>query len=62
MTILSAAVLLFLVLDPFGNIPFFLSTLARVEEARKQRVVARELLIALYELRVHLLLLQEGDR
>ena len=28
MTLFSAAVLLFLVLDPFGNIPFFLSAVA----------------------------------
>lgn len=47
MTLISAAVLLFLVLDPFGNVPFFLSALAQVEEGRRRRVVARELLIAL---------------
>lgn len=47
MTVFSAAVLLFLVLDPFGNIPFFLSALGRVEEGRRRRVVARELLVAL---------------
>jgi len=47
MTILSAAVLLFLVLDPFGNIPFFLSALARVAEARRRAVLLRELAIAL---------------
>jgi multiple antibiotic resistance protein len=47
MTVLSAAFLLFLVLDPFGNIPAFLTVLARVEEVRRQRVVARELAIAL---------------
>lgn len=47
MTLVSAAVLLFLVLDPFGNVPFFLSALAGVEEGRRRRVVARELLVAL---------------
>ena len=47
MTILSAAVLLFLVIDPVGNIPFFLSALARVDAWRQRRVVVRELLIAL---------------
>ncbi len=46
MTPISAAVTLFLVLDPLGNIPFFLSTLKTVEESRRQRVVIRELLIA----------------
>lgn len=47
MTILSAAVLLFLVLDPFGNLPFFVAALARVDEARRLRVLVRELLVAL---------------
>ncbi len=47
MTILSAAVLLFLVMDPLGNIPFFLSALKTVEPARQTRVIIRELLIAL---------------
>jgi multiple antibiotic resistance protein len=47
MTIVSAAVLLFLVMDPLGNIPFFLTALKHVEPARQRRVVVRELLIAL---------------
>jgi multiple antibiotic resistance protein len=47
MTILSAALLLFLVMDPLGNIPFFLSALKKVDPARQNRVVLRELLIAL---------------
>lgn len=47
MTILQAAVLLFLVMDPVGNIPFFISALKNVEPARQVRVVLRELLIAL---------------
>jgi multiple antibiotic resistance protein len=47
MTILSAAVLLFLVMDPFGNIPVFLSVLDPVAPERRRRVIARELLIAL---------------
>jgi MarC family membrane protein len=45
-TIASAAVLLFLVMDPLGNIPFFLAALRNVEPARQGRVIARELLIA----------------
>jgi multiple antibiotic resistance protein len=44
---LSAAVLLFLVMDPLGNIPFFLSALKNVDPARQTRVIIRELLIAL---------------
>lgn len=47
MDILSSAILLFLILDPFGNIPVFLSTLKDVEKKRRNRVVIRELLIAL---------------
>ena len=47
MTLWSAALLLFLVLDPFGNIPFFLSAMRTVEDRRHLRVISRELLIAL---------------
>jgi multiple antibiotic resistance protein len=47
MTLLSAAVLLFLVMDPLGNVPFFLSTLRQVDPGRVRRVIVRELLIAL---------------
>lgn len=54
MTIVSASVLLFLVMDPFGNIPFFLSALKHVDPARQPRVVVRELLIALFTLVVFL--------
>lgn len=46
MTTPSAAFLLFLVMDPLGNIPFFLPALATVEPSRQNRVVIRELLIA----------------
>ena len=47
MTILSAAALLFLVMDPFGNIPFFVAALKNVDEHRRSKVIARELTIAL---------------
>lgn len=47
MTLLSAAVLMFFVMDPLGNVPFFLAALRHVEPARQRRVIARELLIAL---------------
>ncbi len=46
MTTFSAAVLLFFVMDPLGNIPLFLSALRPVEPARRFRVASRELLIA----------------
>lgn len=44
---MSAATLLFLVMDPVGNVPMFLTALRKVAPARKQRVILRELLIAL---------------
>ncbi len=45
-SIVSAAILLFLVIDPLGNIPFFLAALRGVESNRLTRVIVRELLIA----------------
>lgn len=47
MTILSAALLLFLILDPLGNIPVFLSLLKPLTPRRQRVVLVRELLIAL---------------
>lgn len=47
MTISSAALLLFLILDPLGNIPVFLGLLRVLPPARQRIVLARELLIAL---------------
>jgi MarC family membrane protein len=46
-TTLSAALLLFLILDPLGNIPVFLGLLKPLAPARRRIVLARELLIAL---------------
>jgi MarC family membrane protein len=46
MTLASAIVLLFLVIDPFGNVPFFVSALKDVDPARRRAVIVRELLIA----------------
>jgi MarC family membrane protein len=47
MTILSAALLLFLILDPLGNIPVFLSVLRPLPPRRQRIVLLREMLIAL---------------
>ena len=47
MTTLSAALLLFLILDPLGNIPVFLGLLKPLPDHRRRIVLARELLIAL---------------
>ena len=43
MDTLSAALLLFLVMDPLGNIPLFMTTLKKVDEKRQKFVVVREL-------------------
>lgn len=42
----QAFILLFLVTDPFGNVPLFVSALANVPAARRWRVVVRECAIA----------------
>ena len=54
MTIASAALLLFLILDPLGNIPVFLGLLKPLTPARRRVVLARELLIALVVLMLFL--------
>lgn len=45
--IASAAVTLFLVMDPLGNVPLFNAILSNMDPRRRSRVVARELAIAL---------------
>jgi multiple antibiotic resistance protein len=42
-SIISTAVLLLFVLDPFGNVPVLLSVLKDVPESRVRRVIAREM-------------------
>ena len=54
MTMLSAALLLFLILDPLGNIPVFLGLLKPLPAHRRRIVLVRELLIALVVLFVFL--------
>ena len=54
MTTLSAALLLFLILDPLGNIPVFLSLLEPLPAKRRRLVLIRELLIALVVLFIFL--------
>jgi len=55
MSTLSAGLLLFLIMDPLGNVPFFLSLLRNVSPERRRRVMIRELLIALVALFAFLL-------
>ncbi len=47
MTVISAALLLLLVMDPLGNVPFYLTALKNVPLHRHRRVVLRESFIAL---------------
>ena len=47
MTVYSAIFLLFLIMDPIGNVPLFLSTLKNVPIERRRKIIIRELLIAL---------------
>ena len=55
MTTVSAAILLFLILDPLGNVPVFLSLLKSLPPRRQRIVLVRELLIALAVLMLFLL-------
>lgn len=47
MSLLSAIVMLFLVMDALGNVPVFLATLRHLSPIRYRQVVVREMLIAL---------------
>jgi multiple antibiotic resistance protein len=43
----SAAITLFLIMDPLGNLPVFMSVLKSIEPKRRRIVLARELLFSL---------------
>jgi len=45
-TMFSAAVLLLLVIDPFGNVPLVVATLAGTPPARRRKIIVRECLAA----------------
>jgi len=47
MTMFSAAFLLFLVMDPIGNVPVFLGVLKDLDRRKRRKIVVRELCIAL---------------
>lgn len=55
MDLLSAVVTLFLVMDPLGNVPLFLSILKTVPPERRRRVLLREIAFAYVVLAVFLL-------
>jgi len=46
-SIWSAAVLLFFLMDPLGNVPVILSILKDIDVKRQRKIIARELVIAL---------------
>ena len=56
MRLTSAVLTLFLVMDPLGNIPPFLSALKNVQPDRRRRILIREVLIAYVVLLVFLFL------
>ena len=45
--IATASVTLFFIMDPLGNVPVFNAVLAKCDAARRTRIIARELVIAL---------------
>ncbi|MDV7106053.1 YhgN family NAAT transporter [Vibrio sp. TH_r3] len=47
MDILSAATMMFLIMDPLGNLPVFLSILKHIEPKRRRKILIRELFFAL---------------
>jgi multiple antibiotic resistance protein len=52
--ILSAGVVFFLIMDPLGNVPLFLSVLKDVDREKHLRITIRELLIAYVVLLLYL--------
>jgi multiple antibiotic resistance protein len=54
MTIYSTALLLFLVMDPMGNVPLFLSVLRKFDAETQRRIIVREMLFALLFLLIFL--------
>lgn len=58
MDTLSAAVMLFLIMDPMGNLPVFTALLKHIDKKRRRLILIRELVIALL---VMLLFLFAGE-
>ena len=54
MEVWSAAITLFLIMDPLGNLPVFMSILKNVPAERHKPIIIRELLIALFVMMVFL--------
>lgn len=49
MDILSAATMLFLIMDPLGNLPIVLSILKHIDPKRRRKVLIRELIFCLID-------------
>jgi multiple antibiotic resistance protein len=47
MEIFSATLLLFLVMDPIGNVPVFISLIGRYDRNKQRKIIIRETIIAL---------------
>ncbi|MDF2177813.1 YhgN family NAAT transporter [Aliiglaciecola sp. CAU 1673] len=54
----SAAIMLFFIMDPLGNLPIFMSVLKHIEPKRRNIILARELL---FSLGIMLLFLYSGQ-
>jgi len=52
--IFSTAILLFFILDPFGNVPLLLSILKNIDKQKHSKIIIREMLIGLLILVVFL--------
>lgn len=50
--VMSLSFSFFLLMDPIGNIPFFITILNPIPEERKKKIIAREMLIALFTILV----------
>ncbi|MCW8996269.1 MAG: hypothetical protein OQK77_10700, partial [Psychromonas sp.] len=47
-SIFSTAVLLFFILDPFGNVPLLLSILKNIDKKKHSQIIIREMLIGFF--------------
>ena len=54
LSIVSTAILLLFVLDPFGNVPLLLSILKNIDQKRHRMIILREMLIGLFILLIFL--------
>ena len=53
-SIISTAILLFFILDPFGNVPLLLSILKNVPKEKHKKIIIREIIIGLLLLLIFL--------